>query len=169
MQEMCLGKIAGSAIDHMGREQKMRDDLAVATAGLLTHLTGKPHEIDGDTREGLIGVASLVSQARSPVHRDWGGEIELIGDAEAPTRIVKQLGQLWRACGLLGLGRAESWEVVRRCALDSIPKLRGAVIRYLQGRKEPSTTTAVGLGVVHPTKTVKKSPRRPRRTRRRGP
>ena len=135
----------------------MRDDLAAASAGLLTHLTGTPHEIDGDTRIGLIGLASLVSQARSPVHRDWGGEIELIGDAEAPTRIIKQLGQLWRACGVLGLGHDESWEVVRRCALDSIPKLRGAVVRFLEGCKEPATTTAVGVGVVHPTKTVKRA------------
>src|ERR1022692_3066667 len=97
------------------------------------------------------------SQARSPVHRDWKGEIELIGDAEAPTRIIKQLGQLWRACGVLGLDAEESWEVVRRCALDSIPKLRGAVIRYLDARTEAADTTTVGIGVVHPTRTVRRA------------
>jgi hypothetical protein len=152
-----LGKIAGSALDHMGREHQMREELAAASAGLLTHLTGKPHDAGGNARRELIALASLVSQARSPVHRDWSGEIELIGDAEAPTRIIKQLGQLWRACGVLGLGTAESWEVVRRCALDSIPKLRGAVIRYLATLAGPANTTTVGIGVVHPTKTVKRA------------
>jgi hypothetical protein len=152
-----LHEIAGSALDHMGREAQMRKDLADATAGLLTHLAGTPHNITPSSRAGLIGLASLVSQARSPVHRDWKGEIELIGDAEAPTRIIKQLGQLWRACGVLGLDAEESWEVVRRCALDSIPKLRGAVIRYLDARTEAADTTTIGIGVVHPTRTVRRA------------
>jgi hypothetical protein len=159
-----LDRAAGSALDHMGREAEMRADLAAATAGLLTHLPGDEHKITDQVRAGLIGLASLTSQARSPVHRDWKGEIELVGDAEAPTRIIKQLGQLWRACGVLGIGEAESWEVVRRCALDSIPKLRGAAIRYLAGRPAeaggvpgPATTTAVGAGVAHPSRTVRRA------------
>jgi 5S rRNA maturation endonuclease (ribonuclease M5) len=152
-----LDMIAGSALDHMGRETTMRAELADATAGLLTHLPGQPNPVDTDVRTALIGVASLVSQARSPVHRDWKGEIELVGDAEAPTRIIKQLGQIWRACGVLGLGRDGSWEVVRRCALDSIPKLRGAVIRYLEAHPGQSDTTTVGTGVVHPTRTVRRA------------
>jgi hypothetical protein len=152
-----LGQLAGSALDHMGCEAEMRGEMAAATAGLLANLPGEPHEVDPATRAALIAVASLVSQARSPVHRDWGGEIELVGDAEAPTRIIKQLGQIWRACGLLGLDRAGSWEVVRRCAVDSIPKLRGAIIRRLVGAGEPMSTTAVALGVAHPTRTVRRA------------
>ena len=146
-------RIGASALDHMGRESAMRDELAAATAGLLTHLPGHPHDT-GPVRDGLIGLAALVSLARSPVHRDWGGEVELVGDPEAPTRIIKQLGQLWRACGVLGLGRPQSWEVVTRCALDSIPKLRGAVIRYLARRAEPADTTTVRIALAHPKRTV---------------
>lgn len=152
-----LDKIAGSALDQMGHESRMREELADATAGLLLNLTGSPHEVTPETRAGLIGLANLVSQGRSPVHRDWKGEIELIADAEAPTRIIKQLGQIWRACGVLGLGIPESWEVVRRCALDSIPKLRGAVIRHLARCADPADTTAVSVGVVHPTRTVRRA------------
>jgi hypothetical protein len=142
-----LGKIAGSALGHMGREPEMRRELKDATAGLLTHLPGQPHEVDAGVRAALIALASLVSQGRSPVHRDHQGEIDLVLDAEAPTRIIKQLGQLWCACGVLGLDRAGSWEVVARAGLDSIPKLRGAVIRYLAGRAEPASTTTVAIGV----------------------
>src|SRR5690606_3135276 len=78
-------------------------------------------------------------------------------DAEAPTRIIKQLGQIWRACGMLGLDAAESWEVVRRCALDSIPKLRGAIIRCLADRDEPTDTSTVGTVVAHPSRTVRRA------------
>jgi hypothetical protein len=152
-----LDEIAGSALDHMGDEEAMRKALGDATAGLLGHLTGTPHPVSKQARAGLIGLANLVSQSRSPVHRDYKGEIELVGDSEAPTRIIKQLGQLWRACGVLGLGQPESWEVVRRCALDSIPKLRGAVIRYLGGQGATASTTTVGNGVNHPTRTVRRA------------
>ena len=155
-----LGTIATTALDHAGQETAMRANLADATAGILTHLPGTPHEITADVKRGLVGLAILASQARSPVFRDWGGEIELVGDAEAPTRIIKQLGQVWRACGLLGLPGAESWEVVQRLALDSIPKLRGAVVRYLAGPVDllgtPRTanTTEVRIAVSHPHRTV---------------
>ena len=146
-------KIGRSALAHMGRETAMRAELAAATAGLLTHLAGSPHDTE-PVADGLIGLASLVALARSPVHRDWGGEVELVGDPEAPTRIIKQLGQIWRACGVLGLGGPESWEVVTRCALDSIPKLRGAVIRYLTGLDKPADTTTIRTALAHPKRTV---------------
>ncbi len=105
-------------------------------------------------REQLIGLAALVSLARSRVHRDWAGEVELVGDPEAPTRIIKQLGQLWRACGVLGLDHPESWEVVTRCALDSIPKLRGALIRYLARQDGPTDTSTIRIALAHPKRTV---------------
>src|SRR5215470_497403 len=38
-----LDKIGRSALDHMGREEQMRRELADATAGLLTNLVGTPH------------------------------------------------------------------------------------------------------------------------------
>jgi hypothetical protein len=145
--------IGRSALAHMGRETAMRAALADATAGLLTHLPGRPHDT-GPVTDGLVGLAALVSLSRSPVHRDWGGEVELVGDPEAPTRIIKQLGQLWRACGVLGLGLPESWQVVTRCALDSIPKLRGAVIRYLAEQDEKTDTTTVRTALAHPKRTV---------------
>jgi hypothetical protein len=146
-------EIGRSALAHMGRETAMRAELAAATVGLLTHLTGRPHDT-GPVEDGLIGLAALVSLSRSPVHRDWGGEVELVGDPEAPTRIIKQLGQLWRACGILGLGLPESWQVVTRCALDSIPKLRGALIRYLAKHVGPADTSTVRIALAHPKRTV---------------
>jgi len=66
-----LDKIGRSALDHMGREEQMRRELADATAGLLTNVVGTPHELGDDVKTGLVGLANLVSQGRSPVQRDW--------------------------------------------------------------------------------------------------
>jgi len=149
-----LGKISQSALEHMGKEQQMRTGLAEVTAGLLANLPGEPHDLGPEVTSALVGLACLASQARSPVQRDWKGEIELVLDAEAPTRLIKQLGQLWRACGMLGLGTADSWEVVRRAGIDSVPKLRGSIIRYLAASDRPQSTTAVADAVDHPTRSA---------------
>jgi hypothetical protein len=79
-------------------------------------------------------------------------------DAEAPTRIIKQLGQLWRACGMLGLDEARSWEAVRRAGLDSIPKLRRAVIGYLGKSGVYERTSDIAEAVAHPTRTTRRAP-----------
>jgi hypothetical protein len=151
-----LGKISASALSHMGKEQAMRSGLADATAGLLHNLPGQPHEIGEEVTRALVGLACLASQARSPVQRDYKGEIELVLDAEAPTRMIKQLGQLWRACGMLGLDHRDSWEVVRCTGLDSIPKLRGAIIRHLAASDDAQTTTKVAVTVDHPTRSTRR-------------
>jgi Bifunctional DNA primase/polymerase, N-terminal len=157
LPEADLDKIARSALAHTGKEAEMRAELARVTTGLLHHLQA-PHELHEGVQTWLVPLANLASQARSPVERDSRGEIELVLDAEAPTRIVKQLGQLWRACGMLGLDEAHSWAAVRRAGLDSIPKLRRAVITHLgacQGNWQP--TTAIAHAVRHPSRTTRRA------------
>jgi hypothetical protein len=156
-----LERTAGAALDQMGHEARMRAELERATTGLLHHLPGKARRITPVVRQQIVALASLASQARSPVHRDYKGEIDMIDDPEAPTRMIKQLGKLWEACGLLGLPRAESWELVARCALDSMPKLRGAAVRFmatrqpgLTGAPKPVTTADVETELRHPRRTV---------------
>jgi hypothetical protein len=69
-------------------------------------------------------MANLSSLARSPVTRDYRGQIEHIGDREAPTRMVKVIMQIWRACGVIGMTMVQAWEVIWRLSIGSIPKLR---------------------------------------------
>ena len=134
--------LAKSALSQVGREKQMRDELASAVRDLLSDLPGQPHRLE-PVEDGLVALACLVSQARSATMRDARGEIDLVLDPEAPTRLIKRLGQLWRACGLLGLDYRKSWEVVTRAGFDSIPMLRGSVIRCLAkaGRTDTSTVS----------------------------
>ena len=47
-----LDKIAGPRSTTWAARRTMRDELAAATAGLLTHLTGQPHEVAPAGRTG---------------------------------------------------------------------------------------------------------------------
>jgi hypothetical protein len=109
-------------------------------------------------RAAIIALASFVARARSPVARDYQGEITLVLDPEAPTRITKMLAQLWRACGRLGLGVSDAWALVHRIGLDSIPKLRRAVLDYLATCDSvPATTTTIAEAIRHPSRTTRRA------------
>lgn len=148
--------IAGSAFDHVGVEQTMREELREAVRGFLMHLPGRPYD-KTMVREPLIALAQHVALARSPVDRDQRSDIRLVLDPEAPTRIVKMLTQLWRAAGLLGLEPGAAWEMVRRVGLDSIPKLRRSVLDYLGTCLVPPSTTDVAEAVEHPQQTTRRA------------
>jgi len=115
--------IAGAAFDHAGHERQMREELSEAVRGLLDNLPGVAYD-KADIRDAVSALASYVARARSPVDRDHRSEIRQVLDAEAPTRVVKMLVQLWRAAGLLGIPKADAWQMVYRVGMDSIPKIR---------------------------------------------
>ena len=62
-----------------------------------------------------------------------------------------------RPAGLLGLDRAGAWEVVRRVGMDSVPKLRRAVLDHLATCQVAATTTDVAEAVEHPRQTTRRS------------
>jgi hypothetical protein len=149
--------VAYSVLEHVGRERPMRTELQEAVVGLLEHLPGTAHPLDESIRARLAALGSYVAKARSPVDRDAQGEIRLVLDPEAPTRIVKMLAQLWQAAGLLGLGPAGAWEMVRRVGLDSIPKLRRLILDILESRVTVANTTEIAAAVEHPSRTTRRA------------
>jgi hypothetical protein len=148
--------IAGSAFDHVGDERTMRDELRAVFKGFLEHLPGQAFDKD-HIRDPIIALAWYVARARSPVKRDQRSDIELVLDPEAPTRIVKMLTQLWRASGLLGLSPRDAWALVHRVGMDSIPKLRRAVLDYLAHQPKSANTTSIAEAVKHPHQTTRRA------------
>lgn len=148
--------LAHYVLDQVGHESAMRDELRVCCRDLLEQPPGIEHLLDA-ARNRLAALGSYVARARSPVDRDQQGEIRLVLDAEAPTRIVKMLAQLWRAGGLLGLDTTQAWEMVRRVGMDSIPKLRRMVLDHLDRSPVPANTTDVAEAVVHPSRTTRRA------------
>jgi hypothetical protein len=141
------------ALEGTGQEGEARAALADAAAGLLGHPPEYPPlDATPADRQRIAKVANVVTLARSPVARDYRGEIELVMDREAPHRFGKALFTLWRACGLLGMNRDQAWEVANRIAADSMPKLRWRVLKSLT--EEERSTNSVAMVVNHPSKST---------------
>jgi hypothetical protein len=146
-----------AALDGAGQEDEAREALAVAVAGLLGHDPEHPAlDASGQDKDRLAALANFITQARSPVARDYRGEIELVMDREGPYRFGKQLYALWRGCGLLGLDHEQAWEVVARVARDSLPKLRWRVLAAL-AKGEELSTNEVSRAVWHPKQSTKRT------------
>lgn len=127
------------AIANVGGEDTMRRELSEAVAEFLKHLQ-VPDELapDKDTIDELITLSDLVARARSQVARDFKGDPEFAHASEMPTRISKQLAQLWRGAKACALTDAEALAAVRRVAADSIPPDRRAVLEAVSNLDGPT-------------------------------
>jgi len=125
-------EIAKRALANVGRETQMRKELSDVYGGLLEYGQLQPAlEINDAIRDAFIAMANLSSLARSPVTHDWKGQIERIGDREAPNRLVKVIMQISRACGVIGMTMQQAWELIWRLTIGSIPKLRRRSLEIL--------------------------------------
>jgi hypothetical protein len=150
---------AERALDHSGAlEQKMRQELAEAVAGLFTADRREPRPLSPDERKELVGLAALVARARSPVERDRRTrEVELIPGAEGPARLAVTLERLLAGLDTLGCERTLALRVLRRVALDSMPALRRQLLEQLCTQDKPVTTTDLAVAVHAPTGTVRRA------------
>jgi hypothetical protein len=146
-----------AALRAAGREGQARAAIADAVAGLLGHApASRALDADGDDLDRFAMLADFVTLARSPVARDYHGEIDLVLDPEGPYRFAKQLYGLWRACGLLGLDRPAAWEVAARVARDSMPRLRWRALAALTSHGGQSTNT-VARAARHPYRSTRRA------------
>jgi hypothetical protein len=150
---------AHAALRHAGREAEMRADLSAAAASVLgavdsTQLTAPP---DDEMAARLVSLATLAVRCRSSVERDGHSrEILLIPESEAPGRLAGALLRLHRGLRAIGVSEAETWHLVSRCALDSMPALRRAALTALAGRAA-ATTTEVAEVIGYPTQTTRQA------------
>jgi len=163
-ERFCLYRLPGvdsdtqarEALRHAGHERTMRRELAEAAAGVLTDLRA-PRGRTNEETEWLIGLATLVVRARSAVERDgYSRDIELVPDAEAPTRLVIVLDRLLAGLDALGSDRARAHELVTKVALDSIPALRYACLRALEPFDELDTNQTA-TAVRYPATTTRRT------------
>lgn len=148
---------AKRALAHAGKEAEMRQEFAHAVKELFANGLGVPRDLDSGERATLIALSTLVVRARSAVERDsYTRDIELIPDAEAPTRLVVMLDRLLAGLDAIGLDRQRAWSVVTKAAVDSIPQVRRDAmwLLYHQGSLH---TTAVADGLNYPTTTARRA------------
>jgi hypothetical protein len=76
----------------------------------------------------LVDAADLVTLCRTGVDFDYRGDIIDAHAPEMPTRFAKQLVQVVRGAVAIGLDRADALALALRCARDSMPPLRLAIL-----------------------------------------
>jgi hypothetical protein len=148
---------ARRALAHAGRERQMREELAEAVNTLFGQGLREPVPLVDDERERLISLTTLTVRCRSAVERDGHSrEVELIPESEAPTRLIVVLAQLLAGLNAIGVEREQSWAIVTKAALDSMPALRRAVLDVLF-QETDVPTPAIAEAVRHPTSTTRRA------------
>lgn len=118
------GRQAMRNVDH---EPAMRTELAAAVRGLLDTVDPDADNVVSDEQaDALLEVADLVTRGRTAVERDYQGSPLFAHALEMPTRFAKQLVQIVRGAAALRCG--DPLAVAMRCAADSMPPLRLAVL-----------------------------------------
>ncbi len=150
---------ARQALAHVGRETAMRAELAAAAARLLDRadLTQLAALASSEDRERLIRIATLAVRCRSAVERDsYSREIELIPEPEAPARMALVLLRLRNALRAIGVDDTTAWQLIAKCALDSMPAIRRSVLDVLM-TANTSSTGDIARAIGYPTTTTRRA------------
>jgi hypothetical protein len=124
-------------------EEKIGIEMREAVHHCLKSELAEPHYLISENDiDRMANLATLLSYSRSAVHWDkWKREIEIIPIPESPPRVAVQMSRIWQAGGMLGLTESECWEMITRLAIDSMPYLRGIVLRLIGASPEPVRET----------------------------
>ncbi len=120
------------ALGHGRDVKQMRDDLKLAVYTLFKDGFQETNVANPEQNRVPIDLAMVVTSWRSSVIRN--GEhrhIELVPETEVPTRIAKNFQQLQQGFRSIGISEDEAAKRLVRIGLDSIPFVRGKIIRLL--------------------------------------
>jgi len=119
------------AIKNTGKESTIRQQIATSIAALIASASLSPRDatLTEDEKHDLVQTADLVTLTRSAVETDYRGNVIDAHEPEMPTRFVKELVQIFRGALSIGISRPKAFALTMRCARDSVPPLRLAVLR----------------------------------------
>lgn len=141
------------AIGNTGEEVTMRAELAAAAAGVLVGINREPLTLATMEVDLLLAAADVVILARTGVDYDYRGDVIDAHAPEMPTRFAKQLAQVVRGAAALGVNRSAAMRLAIRCARDSMPPLRLAIVDDIAGHPD-SATADVRKRLAKPRATV---------------
>jgi hypothetical protein len=116
-------------VANTGDEIAMRAELAAAVVGALDGLDpNRDLSLTKDETEHLLAAADVVTLARTAVEYDGQGNVIDAHAPEMPTRYLRQLQQIVRGGIALGMDRGRAMRLAIRCARDTMPPIRLAII-----------------------------------------
>jgi hypothetical protein len=121
-------KAGRQAIGNTGSEPQMRSELAEAVARVLDSMDMSPTAVTAEETDVLLAAADIVTLARTGVEYDYRGDVIDAHAPEMPTRFAKQLAQVVRGSVAIGMDRHAALRLAIRCARDSMPPMRLAIL-----------------------------------------
>ena len=117
------------ACRNTGEETQMRAELAGAVGGVLATVDpATAITLTDAEQERILTAANVVCLARTGVEYDYRGDVIDAHAPEMPTRFAKQLTQLVRGAVAIGIERTAALRLALRCARDSMPPMRLAIL-----------------------------------------
>jgi hypothetical protein len=117
------------AIANVGKETLMRRDLSEAVKNVLIQLDHRAMTVPtAEEAEAILAAANVVTLVRTGVEFDYRGYVVDAHAPEMPTRFAKQLVQMFRGAYAIGMHRTDALRLALRCARDSMPPLRLAIL-----------------------------------------
>jgi hypothetical protein len=117
------------AMSNTGSELRMRAQLADAVGAALRRVDPTSAiTLRADETDRLLAAADVVTLCRTAVEYDYRGDVIDAHAPEMPTRFAKQLAQLVRGAVAVGIDRTRALRLAIRCARDSMPPLRLAIL-----------------------------------------
>lgn len=149
------------AMGNSGKEIEMREDIQNAFADFIAGVVipSEGIEIPEETKKRIAHLAAFCVRARSGVIREGysSREIELIPEAELPTRLSKQLITLYSALSLIsGDFTNEDYQLIYKIGMDTLPQNRKAVINALLKAEDYQETADVAVAIGYPTNTTRR-------------
>ena len=153
---MVLRLAAGSkAIRNTGSEEQMRRELADAMGGVIAGMRQGVDPVSDAELRALLIASNIVTLARTGVEYDYQGNVIDAHAPEMPTRFAKELTQVLLGSNAVGLSREDALKLALRCARDSMPPIRLAIIKHVAEHPE-STPGDVRSAINKPWTTVKR-------------
>jgi hypothetical protein len=116
-------------MSNVGREPAMRTEMADVVGGLIGAVEeNQAVDLTKEEQGRILQAADLVTLGRTGVEFDYRGNVIHAHEPEMPTRFAKQLKQLFRGAVAIGMEREAALELAIRCARDSMPPLRLALL-----------------------------------------
>jgi hypothetical protein len=117
------------AMGNTGAEDEMRRHLAEAVGAILARVDPrKSVTLTADDTDQILAAADVVTLCRTGVDYDYRGDVIDAHAPEMPTRFAKQLVQMVRGGVAIGMRQPEAVRLALRCARDSMPPIRLAIL-----------------------------------------
>ena len=123
----------------------------------VAELAGKLPELPDDFSEEIIDLSDFVTLVRTPVERNYQGELTLVPAPEMPMRVFQMLNMLAKTLvaenGGVVIDNIRT--IIRRLAFDSIPKQRRLTMNLL-AKYDSITSKGTAHELRYPTETIRK-------------